>query len=217
MAKISFYLGGEKLHRLYSIFFAALLIGAGLFIPGMLSAQTQDGEALSDSAESVSGSEPSPESLIVFNGAEEDGEIRAPETLSGFTALRMVLVLALTAAAIYGVVFFFRRLAKPQAQESPHLKVLARAPVGGGGTVAVVSVGTRAWLVGSGDSGTSLIAEIEDQELVDAMLLDNSRNGGGSLRSMNFAALMRRLGAGREEKRLRAEDLRKRRERLDKL
>jgi flagellar protein FliO/FliZ len=210
-------LGGEKLYRLYTIILIALFIGAGLIIPNALSAQTQEGEVLSDSVGPVSETEPNPESLIVFNAAAEDDEISAPETLSGFTALRMVLVLALVAAAIYGVVFFFRRLARPQAQENPHLKVLARASLGGNGAVAVVSVGTRAWLVGSGDSGTSLIAEIEDQELVDTMLLDNSRNGGDSPKLQSFAALLRRLGAGKEEKRLGVGDLRKRRERLDKL
>jgi flagellar protein FliO/FliZ len=207
-------LGGEKLNRFYAIIFAALFLGAGLFYnnPGMLYAQTQEGDAPSESA----ASEPSPESLIIFN-AEGDGEVAAPETLSGFTALRMVLVLVFTAAAVYGVVFFFKRLSKPSAPENPYLKVLARAPIGGGGAVAVVSVGTRAWLVGAGERGAALIAEIEDQEVVDAMLLDNSRNTAGSLKSMNFAALMRRFGGGREEKRLEAGDLRKRRERLDKL
>jgi flagellar protein FliO/FliZ len=190
---------------------------AGLFIPGVVSAQTQDGEASPDSVGAVSGTEPNPESLIIFNTGAEDGEPSAPETLSGFAILRMVLVLALAAAAIYGVVFFFKRLARPRTQENPHLKVLARASVGGNGSVAVIALGTRAWLVGSGDSGTSLIAEIEDQELVDAMLLDNSRNGGDSARLQSFGELLRRLGAGKEEKRPGAGDLRKRRERLDKL
>jgi flagellar protein FliO/FliZ len=221
IVRVSFYLGGEKLYRFYTIVFAALIAGAGLVNDnsGALFAQTQEGQVPADAVELVPESEPNPESLIVFNAAEGEGEIVAPETLSGFTALRMVLVLALTAAAIYGVVFFFKRLSKPPAQENPYLKVLARASVGSGGAVAVVSVGTRAWLVGAGDGGTSLIAEIEDRELVDAMLLDNSRNGGsgGAPKILDFAALLRRLGGGGEEKRLRAGDLRKRRERLDKL
>jgi flagellar protein FliO/FliZ len=211
-------LGGEKLYRFNVIFCAALLIGAGLFNgPGVLFAQTQDQLDTADPAGAVPVVEPNPESLIVFDAAAEDAEIAAPGTLSGFVLLRMVLVLALTAAAIYGAVFFFKRLAKPRSQENPYLKVLARAPVGGGSAVAVVSVGTRAWLVGAGDGGTSLIAEIEDQELVDAMLLDNSRNGGAGPALPGFASLLRRLGVGKDEKRLNADDLRRRRERLGKL
>jgi flagellar protein FliO/FliZ len=211
-------LGGEKLYRFNAIICAALLIGAGLFSSKLsfLSAQTGDRPDSGNPAGSVPAAEPNPERLIVFDAAGEDAEIAAPGTLSGFVALRMVLVLALTAAAIYGVVFFFRRLSKPRSQENPYLKVLARAPIGGGSAVAVVSVGTRAWLVGAGDGGTSLIAEIEDRELVDAMLLDNSRNGGAPALP-GFAALLRRLGGGGDEKRLGADDLRKRRERLNKL
>jgi flagellar protein FliO/FliZ len=134
----------------------------------------------------------------------------------------MILVLALAAAAIYGVVFFFKRLSRPPAQQNAHLKVLAKAPISTGSAVAVVAVGTKAWLVGAGDSGSgvSLIAELTDQELVDAMLLDNSRNGsdGGAPKFLNFSALLNRLGGGGPgAKRLGAEDLRKRRERLNKL
>ncbi|MDR3122399.1 MAG: flagellar biosynthetic protein FliO [Treponema sp.] len=203
---------------MHTFFFAALLTAAGLCIGNLttVSAQALDS---ADTAGTVPALAPSPESLIVFDAVEEGEEIAAPGTLSGFTALRMVLVLALSAAAIYGVVFFFKRLAKPPVAANPYLKVLARAPVGSGGAVAVVAVGTRAWLVGSGDGGVSLIAELEDQELVDAMLLDNSRNGpdNGTSKTLNFSALLRRLGGGGDDKRLEADDLRRRRERLNKL
>jgi flagellar protein FliO/FliZ len=184
-----------------------------------LSAQTQEAAEPVDPSAAAPASEPNPESLIIFDAAEGGGEIAAPETLSGFGLLRMALVLALTAAAIYGAVLFFKRLAKPPAAANPYLKVLARAPVASGNAVAVVAVGKRAWLVGAGDGGVFLVAEIEDQELVDAMLLDHSRDGGdnGLSRGLNFSALLRRLGGGGEEKRLGAGDLRRRRERLDKL
>jgi flagellar protein FliO/FliZ len=211
-------LGGEKLYRFYKIFFAALFVGVFLFIGNLniLSAQTPDSAG---NVEVVPAVEPNPESLIVFDAPEEGETIAAPGTLSGFAALRVVLVLALSAAAIYGVVFFFKRLAKPPEQANPYLKVLARVPVGSGSAVAVVSVGTKAWLVGSGDGGVSLIAEIQDQETVDAMLLDNSRNGSGNAGSkvLNFSSLLRRLGAGDNGKRPGAGDLRSRRERLNKL
>lgn len=213
-------MGGEKLRRFYRIFFAALLAGAGLFSLTLTMLSAQEPGASVDPAEAVPAAEPNPESLILFGAGEEDAEPVAPEPFSGFALLRMALVLALTAAAIYGAVFFLRRLTKPRAAADPYLKVLSRASVAPGGAVAVVAVGTRAWLVGAGDHGVSLIAELEDQELVDAMLLDNSRNGGGASGGLNFSALLRRLGGGGGDKtgrRLEAGDLRKRRERLDRL
>jgi flagellar protein FliO/FliZ len=214
-------LGGEKLYHFYKIFYAVLFITAGLFIGNLniLSAQTPEPVDSVLPVEAVPAAEPNPESLILFNGQEEGEAVSMPGALSGFAALRVVLVLALSAAAIYGVVFFFKRLSKPPEQANPYLKVLARAPLSSNGAVAVVAVGTRAWLVGSGDGGVALIAELEDQETVDAMLLDHSRrgpaNGGGG--ALNFSALLRRLGGGNNDKRFGAGDIRKRRERLNKL
>lgn len=194
-----------------------LLASTGFWGGNLHILSAQDAPGGIDPAAVAPVAEPGPESLIVFDAAEEGPDIAAPGTFSGFAALRMVLVLALSAAAIYGVVFFFKRLAKPSVAANPYLKVLARAPVASGNAVAVVSVGTRAWLVGAGDGGVSLIAEIEDRELVDAMLLDNSRNEGGASKFPDFSALLRRLGGGKNERRLGAGDLRKRRERLDRL
>jgi flagellar protein FliO/FliZ len=64
--------------------------------------------------------------------------------------------------------------------------------------------------------------------MVDAMLLDDSRKGpGGGPKLLDFSAILRRLGGGAVpgsstggsplDKRFSAEDLRKRRERLNKL
>ncbi|WP_245534795.1 flagellar biosynthetic protein FliO [Treponema primitia] len=159
-----------------------------------------------------------PESQIILGEAIPGEAINAPASSSLFIVLRMVLVLALAAAAIYGLVFFFKRLSRPPGQSNPYLKVLANAPLGAGSRVSVVSLGSKAWLVGASDSGgVSLISEIEDQELVDAMLLDESRNGsrGGGGKLLNFSALLRRLGgAAAPDHRPTPESLRKRRERL---
>jgi flagellar protein FliO/FliZ len=215
-------LGGEKLYRFHK-FIAAFVISASFFIGSLtvVSAQTPDAAEPSSAAEAVPANPPNPESLIVFGNPSDGEAVAAPGGPSAFTALRMVLVLALAAAAVYGVVFFFKRLSKPQAPANPYLKVLARAPVSAGNSVAVVSVGTKAWLVGAGDSGggVALIAELADQETVDALLLEDSRGGpdGGASKIVNFSALLRRLGGGNGGSRIGAESLGKRRERLNKL
>jgi flagellar protein FliO/FliZ len=230
-------LGGEKLYR-FQIFFIArraspqrtrltslqmvvLFISAGLFMFNLnsISAQTPDtpGEsfgATGDAVETVPEGRDA-ESLIILEEAPPGETITASGTPSVFVILRMVLVLALAAAAIYGLVFFFKRLSSPRDQKNPYLKVLARVPMGAGSSVAVVSVGNKAWLVGAGDNGVSLISEITDQEMVDAMLLDDSRRGNDGGGPKSFSALLRRLGGGgATAKRFNADDLRKRRERL---
>ncbi|MDR1307279.1 MAG: flagellar biosynthetic protein FliO [Treponema sp.] len=143
-----------------------------------------------------------------------------PETAEGsispFPAiLRMVLVLALVAASIYLVVFFLRRLSRPQVEQSPHLKILASTHLGGGRYVHVVSVGTKAWLVGAGEGGINPIAEITDREAVDAMALDASKKYAEKPVLPAFRELLEKFAGGaapREQNHL--ENIKQRRERF---
>jgi flagellar protein FliO/FliZ len=131
----------------------------------------------------------------------------------------MVVILALAAAAIYGLVFLFKRLVRPREQRDPYLKVLSRAGLGANRFVYVISLGSKAWLVGAGEGGVTPIAEISDQEVVDAMFLeDASRKNAEAVRGQlpDFGALLRRLSGGivQDKPGASPENVRKRRERL---
>jgi flagellar protein FliO/FliZ len=117
------------------------------------------------------------------------------------------------------VVYFLRRAARPKDQRNPHLKILTSANLGANRFVYVVSVGTKAWLIGAGEGGVTPIAEITDQEAVDAMLLDDSRRSAEAApsRFSDFRDLLRRMGgapAAGTSGPVSAESLRSRRERL---
>lgn len=85
--------------------------------------------------------------------------------------LRMVLVLGLVLAAIYGLYALLKRSSKPASREDNYLRVLASAQLSAGRYLHVASLGDRAWLVGSTDSSMNLIAEISDKELIDTLEL----------------------------------------------
>ncbi|MDR3342486.1 MAG: flagellar biosynthetic protein FliO [Treponema sp.] len=154
--------------------------------------------------------------LVLGEGVDEPVPVQG--RVSFFLILRMILVLALVAVAIYGIVFFLKRVSRPLEQKNPHLKVLARVHVGAGVLAAVVSVGSKAWLVGAGEGGVSLIAEVTDQETIDAMLVDESRKSAetGTTKLLDFSQVLRRLGGGgvSATQGIKAENVRKRRERL---
>jgi flagellar protein FliO/FliZ len=141
---------------------------------------------------------------------------------SVFVMLRMILVLALAALAIYGVVFFIKRLARPQESRDPHLKILARVPLGNDSFAAVISLGPKAWLVGGGSGGLNIISEVEDTETLETLLLDDARRNAeaGTKGLLDFRSLLGRFGknqAGRSshtDSVSLAESLRKQRERL---
>ena len=138
---------------------------------------------------------------------------RSPSSV--FAIFRMVLVLALVAGVIYLVVFFLRRLGKPQVTQDPHLRILASTHLGNGRYVHVVSVGKEAWLIGSGEGGVSHIAGISDQEAVDAMVLEASKKSAETPEPFNFRSLINKFSGGlsaKEQNRL--EKMRQRRERF---
>lgn len=93
-----------------------------------------------------------------------------PSTLAYF--LRMIVVLALVLAAIYGVYRLMKRLSKPRAADSSAVKILASTSLGPGRALHVIALGSKAYLVGATDASVNLVAEVEDKELVDALTLE---------------------------------------------
>ena len=150
--------------------------------------------------------------------------VQIPSSAPTFVVVRMLLVLAVTALAIYGVVFFFKRIAKPQESRDPNLKLLARVPLSSDSFAAVVSVGPKAWLVGGGSGGVNLIAEIDDAETLETLLLEDARrNAAAEFKGfIDFQSLLQRFrgNSGRPDGKADmssgsfAEKLRKQRERL---
>jgi len=149
------------------------------------------------------------------NGGEN---VSVGETIAGpsiWTFVRMVLVLALAAAAVYGVVFFLRRSTKKINSDDPFLKVLANAHLGSNRYAHIVSVGDKAWLLGSSDGGVNLIGEIEDKDVINAMLLeDSTKVERNQSRLPDFFGMIRRFSAQAERSAPSADDIRRRRERL---
>ena len=144
--------------------------------------------------------------------AEAEQEAGAPLI---WPVIRMILVLILVAAAVYGVVFIFKRASKPAAAADPFLKVLASTPLGYNRHAHIVAAGSKAWLVGAGEGGVNLIGEIEDKDLIDAMMLEDSKksvqNPG---RFPDFMSLLRKFGAPVQKNASGADEIRRRRQRL---
>jgi flagellar protein FliO/FliZ len=139
-----------------------------------------------------------PDERDIRLGEESPGvPVAVPGPVSSFVILRTVLLLILAAAAVYGVVHVAKKLSRPRDALSPDLRVLASTRLGPNRFVHVVALGTQAWLVGAGEGGISCIAEVRDQEALDSLLLEESRRiaAAGSGRPMDFASLLRRLGA----------------------
>jgi flagellar protein FliO/FliZ len=189
---------------------AVLLLAAGLLIHiSSISAQDIQ-EALPVVEDRLRAAE---QTMIINESTDVAVQTTGP---SIWAAVRMVLVLALVAAAVYGVVFFLKRTSKPSATSDPFLKILASSHLGSNRYAHVVSVGNRAWLMGSSDGGVNLIAEIVDKDVLDEMLLKDSKKTSETQmgRFPDFVSMLRKLGTPVESRTANTDDIRERRERL---
>ena len=85
--------------------------------------------------------------------------------------LRMVVVLALVLAAIYGVYRLMKKLSRPKTADDSAVKVLSTTSLGPGKALHVIALGSKAYLIGATDSSINLVAGIEDKDFVDALAL----------------------------------------------
>ena len=196
---ISFDLGGEKLKpsRLYT----GVLVTAIFLFFSLLTfpSYAQEADAGVQVGEALPGPERIDETTIIL-GDSPDLPIGAGGP-SIFVVIRMVLVLALCAVAIYGVFFLVKRISRPQELKDPHLKVLARTPLSNDTFAAVISVGPKAWLVAGGSGSINLISEVNDVESLETMLIDDARRiaEADSRRYFDFSSLIKRFSVSQQK------------------
>jgi flagellar protein FliO/FliZ len=142
----------------------------------------------------------------------------AASATSVWGILRVILTLVLAAVAIYGLVYLIKRVSRGGKTQDPFLKLLASTPIGTNRSVHIIAAGSRAWLVGSAENGVNLISEIEDKDLLNTMLLEDSRKSATASMDAglfpDFRALLLKLGMKVGAKAPGTEDIRKRSEKL---
>ena len=105
--------------------------------------------------------------------------------------VRMLLVLALVVGIIYGVFWLLRRGGRLKTPENEMIRVLGSRSLAGNRALHLVEVGRSVYLVGSAENGVNLVAEVKDQETLDAIRVQAAEEGGTTRRS--FAATFARV------------------------
>lgn len=91
---------------------------------------------------------------------------------------QLILSLAVVCVLIYGVLYLIRRSRRFTAADDPFLKNVASLPLAPNKILYIVTLIDKAYLIGAADSTLSLIAEITDKELIDAMNLHAAQAEG---------------------------------------
>lgn len=97
---------------------------------------------------------------------------------TGWLLVQLILSLVVVCALIYGVLYFIRHSKQFTAGDDPFLKNVASLPLAPNKTLYIVTLIDKAYLIGASDASLSLIAEITDKELIDAMNLHAAQTAG---------------------------------------
>ena len=203
--------------------FALFFAGAFFFLFNSSHLSAQDGPSPNDDSPPVSQNETqaidpiiAAEQALALEEGVSGPAAALPSATSISGVLRVLLTLALAAAAIYGVVYAIKRVSRTSGVKDPFLKVLASAPLGANRNVHLVSVGSKAWLVGAAENGVHLISEIDDKDILNAIFMEDSRKSAEKSpgRFLDFKSILHKLGMPVESGAPGAENIRRRRERL---
>jgi len=185
------------LKRIALILCAAMALGMG----AVAGAQSGNADAQPAAGGAVGTARPVDETTLSFSDASTPARAAnaaaAPSTLAYF--LRMIVVLALVLAVIYCVYRLMKRLARPKAADSSAVKLLASTNLGPGKALHVVSLGTKAYLIGATDASVNLVTEVEDREFLDKLALEASmkpKTGPGGDFGEMLSGLLGGLSAG---------------------
>ena len=129
--------------------------------------------------------------ILLAQDAPENGATTIAEGSSYgvWFFVRTILVLLLVLALIWGFFMFLKKISGTTTSSDPYLKKVASLTLSSGKFVHVITLNSRAYLVGVADNSVNLIAEIDDKELVDAMNL-NAPQGADDKRPMDFSSIL---------------------------
>lgn len=105
----------------------------------------------------------------------ESGDIPVPQDVGVWDVLRMLLVLGLVVAFIWGFVWLMRRLIKRPEEKLDGVKLLATFSLSTTRVIYFLETGKRVLMLSGAENGVQLLSEIDDQELIDSLRLNASR------------------------------------------
>ena len=112
---------------------------------------------------------------------------KAPSTAK--LIIKMIVVLVLVVAALYGLMWFFKRKNNPAKSEDDFLRRVSSLSLSPGKSVEIVTLIDRGFILGVTDSNINLIAEITDKEMISALNLNFDKKQN-TKKPMNFSDVL---------------------------
>ncbi|HAK44856.1 MAG TPA: hypothetical protein DCO79_02895 [Spirochaeta sp.] len=113
------------------------------------------------------------ETKIILTDTAE-GEVVAEESGQFFTTwdfIKVILILIAVILVIYAIFYAIKRTGGLKYQNDELIKLLGSQSLTQNGSVHLIEVGAKYYLVGCGDGSVSHIADVDDKETIDEIML----------------------------------------------
>ena len=128
-----------------------------------------------ESDQETAQSDDSPFSLTIpSEAAAGDAADDSVPLVSTWDFVRMLLILAAVVGVIYLVFFVLKRTASKRVAENDLIAILGSKSLSGSKLLHLIEVGSSVYLIGSSESGVSLVSEITEKESLDRIRLQTS-------------------------------------------
>ena len=124
-----------------------------------------------------------------FSSNNETSNLNLKQPSTAWTFIKMILFLCLVVAAIYAVMWFFKKKLKNTKSDDNFLRRVSSLNIGPGKSVEIVTLLDNAYILGVTDSNINVIDQIEDKELIEALNLNFDKNQNVK-KPMNFADVL---------------------------
>jgi len=139
------------------------------------------------------------ETKLVLQEPSQTAPAATQNTSIVWYIIRMFLVLGLVLLSLYGLYVFLKRKAKRPIQEDPFIKHLGVTQIAPGKSVHVLSLGSKAWLLGVSDTAITMLAELDDKELIDAMVV-KAQEAPPEIQATDFRSIFIKMFPGVQKK-----------------
>lgn len=104
------------------------------------------------------------------NTSEDSNKYKGISTIGVF--VRMIVVLVIVVVLIYGVLWFIKKKSNVVKTDDDYLRRAAYINIAPGKTIEVITLIDKAYLIGVTEDNITMLGEIEDKELIQAMNLN---------------------------------------------
>lgn len=124
-----------------------------------------------------------------FSSNNETSNLNLKQPSTAWTFIKMILFLCLVVAAIYAVMWFFKKKVNNTKSDDNFLRRVSSLNIGPGKSVEIITLLDNAYILGVTDSNINVIDQIEDKELIEALNLNFDKNQNVK-KPMNFADVL---------------------------